>query len=73
MQRRTVNIALPLVGLRNEQIGNMPSDGIFVADGVTPEDLLQSAGHLSRFDQKSGRGYRLTLSRYTGRGHSSVA
>lgn len=44
-ESRTVNVALALVRLRDEQVGHMSADMVLVADGVAAEDLLQSVVH----------------------------
>lgn len=35
-----VNITLSLVGLRNEKVGNVSTDVVFVTDGVSTKDFL---------------------------------
>lgn len=36
-----MNVALPLVCLRDEQISHVPADAILVANGIPAKDLLQ--------------------------------
>ena len=39
----TVDVALALVRLRDEQVRHMPSNVVLIADSVATKDLLQSA------------------------------
>ena len=38
--KHTVNVALTLIGLRHEEVGDVSADVIFITDGITTEYLL---------------------------------
>ncbi len=42
-KERTVNVALALIRLRDEEVGDVSADMVLVADGVAAKDLLESA------------------------------
>ena len=43
-EKLTVDVALAFICLRHEEVGDVAADVVFVADGVTAEDLLQAVG-----------------------------
>ena len=42
-----MDVTLPFICLGHKEIRNMPADAIFVADGITTEDFLQSVKTLA--------------------------